>query len=619
MSRAAAANPHRHLLLRASKGTTDMNAKTSRRLPARSLILAANLTAAAVPAAAEEFTPPPVYTLSPMGVEMQYGLFTHAKTDLSIGGLELKRFYLWSPGQRQQYFGKGWSHSFDIHLIEEDGGGLFHWPRQSIILGDQTAAQFDYMEMGDGSFKYVPLGQISRGTTLTKSGGRFVFTDRSGAVFTFAAQPNNPRGSSSVASQLADTIVQADGQRLDFEYNGAGQLKAVLSNRGHALVFDYGSNGFVAAACGYNRASRYVSAASTCAAASAKVQYQYGVQAQGTLLTKVIDLSGQPTGITYHGTEYPLVKCIRVTGSATSCEVTNSYIENSAKVEPWRVVKQVTATGDQWGYNYFLGDIGDTPDWPATGWTNSFGDPEGGWTRFHFEEGSLDYVRNSEGQQFEFKFVVRMLTKATFPEGNVVDYLYDWRNNLRQETRKAKPSADGSPVPADIVIKTEYPGEPDSVIGTCEQPMPIKLCNKPLYTVDARGGRTDFTYDERHGGVLTETGPAAVAGGPRPLKRYAYAKKFAGVKDASGALVQEPTGMWVMIEEAQCRTDGDCAAADEERIAYEYGASGTADALLPKGKVVDPGGLNLRTCYRYDQFGNKISETAAKAGLAACP
>ena len=41
--------------------------------------------------------------------------------------------------------------------------------------------------------------------------------------------------------------------------------------------------------------------------------------------------------------------------------------------------------------------------------------------------------------------------------------------------------------------------------------------------------------------------------------------------------------------------------------------------LFPNATIVeDAGGLNLRTCYTYDQLGRKISETAPRAGLATC-
>jgi YD repeat-containing protein len=52
---------------------------------------------------------------------------------------------------------------------------------------------------------------------------------------------------------------------------------------------------------------------------------------------------------------------------------------------------------------------------------------------------------------------------------------------------------------------------------------------------------------------------------------------------------------------------------------YHYGADGTADNLLLHGKAVSSGGTTLRTCYGYDAYSRKISETAPNANLATCP
>jgi YD repeat-containing protein len=77
--------------------------------------------------------------------------------------------------------------------------------------------------------------------------------------------------------------------------------------------------------------------------------------------------------------------------------------------------------------------------------------------------------------------------------------------------------------------------------------------------------------------------------------------------------------MWVVVEEAQCMTAASCTGgADEVKTAYDWGTYQSGPLML-RGKVVDPGGLNLRTCYGYDARGNRISETEPKAGLQSCP
>jgi YD repeat-containing protein len=61
------------------------------------------------------------------------------------------------------------------------------------------------------------------------------------------------------------------------------------------------------------------------------------------------------------------------------------------------------------------------------------------------------------------------------------------------------------------------------------------------------------------------------------------------------------------------------SAAPETVTTYQYGADGTAEILVLHGKAVSSGGTTLRTCYGYDAYSRKISETAPNANLATCP
>ena len=81
-----------------------------------------------------------------------------------------------------------------------------------------------------------------------------------------------------------------------------------------------------------------------------------------------------------------------------------------------------------------------------------------------------------------------------------------------------------------------------------------------------------------------------------------------------------------MTEESLCKTGaphssgtGCALAGDEVRTTYDYGPNSGPNNLLIRGKVVDSGGLALRTCYGYDTDGRKISETTPNANLTSCP
>jgi len=85
----------------------------------------------------------------------------------------------------------------------------------------------------------------------------------------------------------------------------------------------------------------------------------------------------------------------------------------------------------------------------------------------------------------------------------------------------------------------------------------------------------------------------------------------------------------MLTSEVQCQTVAGsstptcdtAASAVNVTTTYQYGTPGVANTLLLRGKTVDSGTgkLNLRTCYGYDNLGNKIWERKPRAGLTNCP
>ncbi|MFC4307532.1 hypothetical protein ACFPN2_00420 [Steroidobacter flavus] len=195
---------------------------------------------------------------------------------------------------------------------------------------------------------------------------------------------------------------------------------------------------------------------------------------------------------------------------------------------------------------------------------------------------------------------------VTAPEGNSIVRTCDPRGNVTSVTRKAKAGANLQ----DLVTTATFA---DICTNANE-----KTCNQPTATVDARGAQTDYEYDPAHGGVLKERLPAV--NGVRPERRYDYEQKYAYVKNSAGVLAPAATAVWVPTRISECRTTNSCSGgADETVTTYEYGAEGTVNRLLVRGKVVTAGGVSLRTCYSYDRLGNRISETTPRAGSATCP
>lgn len=201
------------------------------------------------------------------------------------------------------------------------------------------------------------------------------------------------------------------------------------------------------------------------------------------------------------------------------------------------------------------------------------------------------------------------LGSITFPAGNSLSYQYDDRGNVIEARRTAAPGSGLENIVQSAVFPT-----------MCTNP---RTCNRPLSTADARGHITEYEYDPTHGGLLSETGPPD-ANGVRPRKRYYYQQRYAWLRSGS-SYVQAATPVRVLASERFCRTSatiGDgCAggAQDEVVTTYEYGPNAGPNNLWLRGMTVASEGATLRTCYGYDAFGRRISETSPGAGLTTCP
>lgn len=186
-------------------------------------------------------------------------------------------------------------------------------------------------------------------------------------------------------------------------------------------------------------------------------------------------------------------------------------------------------------------------------------------------------------------------TKVTMPEDNEYRYDYDLRGNLTTITQLPKPN---SGLSSAVIYKADYD-------TTCVYPV---KCNKPNWTKDAKGlqqgYQTDYIYDLVHGGVTSETLPAA--NGVRPQTRYLYESFDTG----DGLLYR-------LTQSSTCATGAAPACigtADETRTTYSY----TSSNLQPTSVTVAAGNgsLSATTTKTYDSVGNVISLDGPLAGAA---
>lgn len=207
----------------------------------------------------------------------------------------------------------------------------------------------------------------------------------------------------------------------------------------------------------------------------------------------------------------------------------------------------------------------------------------------------------------------RRLIRTVFPEGNASEYTYDLRGNRTRECMIPKgvvtwslltahnlqwPKCNTSRSPlADLATTTTYV---EAANLRADQCVNMKTCNKPSFTIDPKGNRTDYTWSGVHGQLLTEM-MSADASGVRPVITYDYGT-FTGVDNAT---------FYLLTSKQETISSGVTTTTT-----YEYD---TANKFVLKSSVVDSGGLALRTCYRFDATGNLISKSDPKAGLSVCP
>lgn len=400
------------------------------------------------------------------------------------------------------------------------------------------------------------------------------------------------------------------------------RIQSVTNSAGYQIKFVYASNSISddssthanwvkrTSATAINNAIEYCDPdADSCSLTGSWPQVTYSSSAGVSSVTDALGRTTQYSfGPTYFRIKTPASPTENVQYTIASFTVNN---------EPVRRVTAATRGANTWTYGYALNSstnptqITTTSQNPqgkqsvfVAGYGATYGgelysskDPLNRTTSFAVCRGTT-----SEGISYRSIGVY----SVTAPEGNSVVRTCDPRGNVTSVTRKAKA---GTNV-ADVATSATF-------AATCPSAT-RKICNQPTATFDARGAQVDYEYDAAHGGVLKQTLP--VVNGVRPEKRFAYESKYAYVKDAAGVLGPAATAVWVPVKISECRTSNSCTGgADETVTTFEYGATSTANRLLVRGKVVSAGGVSLRTCYSYDQLGNRISETTPRAGMSTCP
>jgi YD repeat-containing protein len=202
----------------------------------------------------------------------------------------------------------------------------------------------------------------------------------------------------------------------------------------------------------------------------------------------------------------------------------------------------------------------------------------------------LKSVTDTLGSKISYDYdIYGRTTKVTYPEGNYVSVVYDDRGNVTQRRTVAKP---GSGL-ADIVETASFP-------ANCDE-LNYRICNKPTASTDAKNAQTDYVWSDVHGQILSETKPADNLG-VRPQTIYGYTA-YTGLGGDQ---------IWLLTS----KTD---KINTTTNMVSSYIYNAVNKGLSLRELAVTSPGITLRTCYGYDQYGRKLSETSPRANVAVCP
>jgi hypothetical protein len=567
-------------------------------------------------AQAQNNPPERTFMMSPTGLNLLDTTFVQNVQDFSVGSLTFSRSYISSNPDSGEYFGKGWTHNFDIKANYQISAGE---AKTTVIIGRETHQYY-----GSPSQNYP--SDYEYGTKMAMAGTSMVFTNRDGTVYTFVPIGSNGN------FQTVSSITYTNGAVITVT-NVSGKPKTIVSNLGYGIVLDY-SGSQVSAACGFNLAVTYITTSTTCVGTTLKASYGYATVAGKTVLQSVTDVRGNVTNYGYEsgGVAPGVINCVRDPGSST-CRITNAFRATWTKKGKVVISSQTLADGSTWQFDCSCGDnAANDPDnlYPEPEAT-IVTEPSGATTETVFNIGSKQLPTPGVAVGFAdeinryFPISYDDLPHAmTTPEG----YSYQWGYTtngrvLSSRTIKAKT---GSGLP-DLAVETRtFPTTGCPAYSS----FTTLSCNLPLTSADAKGNITTYTYDYTHGGVLTETKPAD-SNGVQAVVRNSYGQRYAWIKNSGGGYSQAASPVWLLLEARTCATSttvgNACSAGstDEVVTTYDYGPNSGPSNLLLRGVVVTanvPGSpinpVSLRTCYGYDWQGNKISETKPRANLTSC-
>jgi hypothetical protein len=442
----------------------------------------------------------------------------------------------------------------------------------------------------------VPYGRTCNMSTWTQTTTEFKLVKPDGTEWTFAKIPgadNQPYYSGMKIARVSK-VTLPNGEILQYTYGQFG-LSSVTSTRGYQLHIQ-NNGGLSRKVTLINLSSDYCDpAGNTCAGLTANWPStdisMSGASAQSTdSLGRVTSTTGwQPLSATRS-------KITMTSPSGISISII-SEIQNASTVSAIcpakNFVKELQNSVGTWSYSYTF--------YNSCLVSAVSTDPAGGLFRYSINN-DITTIQDPLDRITKYTLSANQkVKKVIYPGLNEVNIKFDPRENPTEVSRSPGPSSSLAAIISTVSFPDVCPGGQND-----------KICNKPLFTIDARGARTDYTYSADHGGILTKTLPAD-ANGIRPQLRYNYQQKSARYKIAANQFAYAPP-IWLVSSISQCRSQATCGGtADEIITSYTYN-----DNLLPDTETITTGnsGVSRVITMTYDGVGNLVSLDGPTVGAA---
>jgi hypothetical protein len=632
------------------------------------------------PAMAQDYTiklPPSVETVDDNNVDLTSGSLSFSDSKVEIGESENRLFFYRkltlsglipsAVGVINSDLGTDPQYEFD-QLYESNSDYTVNLLGQSEVFWNVGSGEY-FTENGASFNTGSELG------TLENNFSSYKYTRSDGLVAIFSNDyADSPRYHGGIRSNSIYGAVGAnrgrvisitwpDGYRWDFTYKQkisdnsfyASRIQSINDNRGYQLKFKYqlddfnSSQGFpangtsliqwfrIVSVKAINNSVEYCNSSSdNCSLSNVWPEVMYTPPSGSDAIEISQGVTGGINKFTYYNMSYTIPWYPKSIFYDNETNPAKTYIIGSHDLAPTYVhsiatyVQSVTTPDGIWNYNItsvtgagcpvplskcfkitrtnpknntlqivtFLNSTRNGYTEP-TGFPQSIIDENGNITTYNYT-----VVATGSGQKFN-------LTSINYPEGNKTNFTYNSRNKITSSIDVPKPGSGLSPL-------TSYATYPPSCTN-------LKICDKPITVTDPSGQVVVYSYDINHGGMLSQMSPPASPNGARPLKLITWTQRYAWIKNSSGFLVQMNYPIWVKSTETQCQTlvgsvpAATCDTSQDQKITtYEYGGSGTIDALRVKGVAISSGGQTLRTCYKYDIYGNIISTTQPNANISIC-